>query len=231
MWMPLSEARKLPAPLCVVVIAIAFSGLVVVACGGQGENRTPSSTLRERPGEDGFREFMPLLQDALHRRDVPFLMNRLKTKDVVCRAEDVPTNTGGPQCESVGQSYAGFPVSHWRSEGGIVPVSAVEAQFNTLFSSLTPSGSDGFGAGAARVYAVDIGQDRYNAIISAMIERPSGFSGTGPLRVAINTTWSFEGGRWLLNGILTAYVGAEDLLAPTDIGRMAFPYWERVQSQ
>jgi len=214
--------------LTLLFVAIAA---LAAACGDEeeGPSATPDQGL-ELAGNDGFRRFVPLLQAALDRGDVAFLSDRLKTVDVVCGLEDVPTQLGGPQCDFEGQSYAGFEVGHWRSEGGVVPVSVVTSQFETLFATVQPSASDQFGDGAVRVYALNQQDDRQDAIIAAMIERPPNYAGSGPLRIALGTRWSFEGGRWMLTGTLSAYILAEDLLIPTEEGRPYYPNWERYRA-
>jgi hypothetical protein len=215
------------------VLAIASVG-VAAACGGdegEGSSPTPSEgTAAELPGNDGFRQFVPVLQEALDHGDVSFLADRMKTTDVVCGPQDVPTALGGPQCEFVGQAYPGFATGSWRSEGGVGPISNTTSQLEKLFATVQPSATDQFGDGAVRVYALNQADDRQDAIIAAMIERPANFAGSGALRIALGTSWSFEEGRWMLANILSAYVLAEDLLIPSEEGRPYYRNWERYQA-
>jgi hypothetical protein len=222
--------KHLPVFLVPVIVAIAA---LAAACGDEeeeGPSPTPDQGV-EQAGNDGFRQFVPLLQAALDRGDVSFLADRMKTIDVVCRVEDVPTQLGGPQCDFEGQAYAGFKTGTWRSEGGVGPASNTISQLEKLFATVQPSASDEFGDGAVRVYALNQEEEQQDAIIAAMIERPANFAGSGPLRVALATTWSFEEGRWMLTFILSAYVLAEDLLIPSEAGRPYYPNWERYQAQ
>jgi hypothetical protein len=221
-----------------VLTALAIATIVLAAACGDGgdEEEGPSptpdgGTAAELPGNDGFRRFVPVLQEALDRGDVSFLADRMKTIDVVCRVEDVPTQLGGPQCDFEGQAYAGFKTGTWRSEGGVGPASNTISQLEKLFTTVQPSASDQFGDGAVRVYALNQEEEQQDAIIAAMIERPANFAGSGPLRVALGTTWSFEEGRWMLTFILSAYVLAEDLLIPSEAGRPYYPNWERYLPQ
>jgi hypothetical protein len=108
-------------------------------------------------------------------------------------------------------------------------VETVADSLRELFSTVDSSAKDAFGDGGLQVYALDITDDHYTAVITAMIERPPNFAGSGPLRVADSMQWSFSGGRWALSGILVAYVLAEDLLIPTEEGKTYFPNWERYE--
>ena len=187
--------------------AIAVAAFVVAA---DDEGGRP-----EVAGEAGFRRFVPRLQQALDERDIEFLAKRMLITEVVCTAENFgPGSLGGPQCDFEGQSYDGFVVARWRSEGNIVPAFAVLGQLTTLFDTVQPAASDDFGDGKVRVYAIDLTPDKYHAIISALIERPPDFGGSGPLRIAIGTSWTFQNGRWRLPSILNAYVLAEEFLIP-----------------
>ena len=209
-----------------VILAITSVGLAAACGGDEQDGFSPTAnggTAAELPGNDGFRQFVPVLQGALDRGDVSFLADRMKTIDVVCGPEDVPTALGGPQCEFVGQAYAGFATATWRSEGGVGPVSNTIPQLQEVFATVQPSASDQFGDGAVRVYALNQADDRQDAIIAAMIERPSNFAGSGALRVALGTSWSFEEGRWMLANILSAYVLAEDSLDPQRAGAAVLP--------
>ena len=96
-----------------------------------------------------------------------------------------------------------------------------------MLTTAVPAESDEFGAGSVQVYALNIGEDRFDAIIAAIIERPSGVGDEGPQRVVYGTAWVFEGGRWMVQSTLTAFVLGEELL---DVAQPVYPNWERYES-
>lgn len=192
-----------------VMLALATAAMAAFVVAADDERGSPEAT-----AEAGFRQFVPRLQQALDERDIEFLAKRMVTTKVVCTAENFgPGTLGGPQCDFEGQSYDGFAVARWRSEGNIVPAFAVLGQLVTVFDTVQSSASDDFGDGRARVYALDLTPDKYHAIITALIDRPPDFGGSGP-RIAIGTSWTFQDGRWRLPSILNAYVLAEEFLIP-----------------
>ena len=186
---------------------------LAIACGDDdgGDQPAPTPTVDapaatstpvpdgEAGGADGFRQFIPTLQEALDEGDTSFLRDRALTEAIVCTADDVaPGGLGGPACEFEGQEFDGFQVGFWRSEGAIVPVEGVFTDFDTMFSTSLPDESDDFGDGSMQVYALNVGDD-FDAIVTAIIERPADFGGEGPLRVAVGTSWQFEGDAWMVN--------------------------------
>lgn len=228
-----------------VALAVLFL-LFAVSCGGaEDEGSTPSPTAPagatatappeasptsvsgEQPGDAGFRAFAAELDAAVKTQPVDFLRERMQTTHIVCGPEDVPPGLGGPACESVGQEFDGFDVSAWRSEGATVPVETAVRGLDAFFSGTLPDESDAFGGGAPQVYALNVGGGRHDAIVTAIIERPAEIAGEGPLRVALNTSWAFEEGRWLLTGVMYAYVLGDELLIPAPEARGLFPNWER----
>ena len=217
---------------------------LAVACGDDngGDQPTPTPTVDapaatstpvpdgEAGGADGFRQFIPAFQDALDQGDGTFLRDRALTQAVVCTADDVaPSGVGGPACEFEGQEFDGFGVAYWRSEGGIVPVEGAFSQFDTMFSTALPGQSDEFGDGAVRVYALNVG-DSFNAIVTAIVERPADFGDGGPLRAAVGTSWQFQGEAWMVTSTLVAFVLAEELLEPAGVVQPLYPDWERYQA-
>ncbi|MDI6857916.1 MAG: hypothetical protein QME71_06340 [Dehalococcoidia bacterium] len=229
-----------------VALVVLFL-LFAVSCGGaEDEESTPSPTppagatatappeasptsvSGEQPQDAEFRAFAADLDTAIKTQPVDFLRERMRTRHIVCRQEDVePRGPGGPACESVGQEFDGFEVSAWRSEGATVPVETAVRGLDAFFSGTLPDESDAFGGGEPQVYALNVGGGRYDAIVTAIIERPTDIAGEGPLRVALNTSWAFEEGRWLLTGVMYAYVLADELLTPALEARGLFPNWER----
>jgi hypothetical protein len=190
----------------------------------------PTPAGPESDGADGFRQFaVRVLDPAVRARDAAFLRGRMKTQPVVCTEQDLnPQGAGGPVCESAGQRYDGFPSGAWRSEGAIIPVDGAAETFQDFFSRVAAGQSDAFGDGRPEVYATSFGDDHARTVISAIVERPPDFAGSGPLRAAISTSWAFEGGRWVMTDMIVAYVLAEDFLQPTPEGRAYYPNWERL---
>ncbi len=194
-----------------LVLALAAAGIaaIVLFAGDQGP-----ATAREVSGDAGFRAFVPKLQLALDGKDLEFIARRMETTPVVCKAADIHPGAGGAQCNFVGESYDGFPVGYWRSEGVILPALTVLGQLGTLLETEQPAASDDFGDGRARVYALDLSPGKSHAIVTAMIARPPDFGEGGPIRIAIGTAWSFSDGRWRFTSMLQAYVSGEELLIP-----------------
>ena len=218
---------------------------LAVACGDDdgGDQPTPTPTVQapaatstpipdgEAGGADGFRQFIPTFQEALDGSDASFLRDRALTQAIVCTADDVaPAGPGGPSCEFEGQEFDGFTVTFWRSEGAIVPVENAFSEFDTMFSTALLAETDEFGDGAVRVHALNVG-DNFDAIVTAIIERPANFGGEGPLRVAVGTSWQFEGETWMVTSTLTAFVLGEELLEPAEVVRPLYPDWERYEAQ
>ena len=228
-----------------LIMFLLVPGLLflAIACGDDDANgdATPTSTVApaetptlpadgETSGADGFREFAATFQEALDDGDAAFLRDRALTEAVVCTADDVASGgPGGPLCEFEGQEFDGFTVTGWRAEGAIVPVEGVFTEFDTMFSTSLPVASDDFGFGAVQVYALNVGEDAFDAIVTAIIERPADSGGEGPLRVVVGTTWVFEDGRWMVIRTLTAFVLGEELLEPADDVLPLYPNWERYE--
>ena len=215
---------------------------IAIACGdGDGDgDPTPTSTVApaetptppaagETSGADGFRQFIPTLQDALDDGDASFLRDRALADAVVCTADDLaPGGPGGPACEFEGQEFDGFTVTFWRSEGAIIPVENAFSELGTMLATAMPAESDDFGDGTVQVYALNVG-DSFNAIITAIIERPVDFGGEGPLRVSYGTAWTFTDGSWMVTSTRTAFVLGEELLVPADEVGNLYPDWERYE--
>ncbi len=185
--------------------------------------------MRQR-ARTAFRQFAATLQEALDEGDAAFLRDRALTEPVVCTAGSVaPGGLGAPACEFEGQEFDGFLESFWRSEGAIIPVEAAFSAFDAILATALPAESDGFGDGSVQVYALNIEQDAFHAIITAIIERSSDFITEFPLRVSYGTAWAFEDGRWMVTSTLTANVLGEDLLVPADDALPLYPNWERYE--
>jgi hypothetical protein len=223
-------------------IIVAFAMLVALiggapACAGDDDRETtppaPTATSStqsaEHPGADGFRDFAGHLDAAVHAGDVAFITGRLKTERVICEEDDVPPpHLDSPRCSFVGETFEGFTLAHWRSEGGLVPATQIEEQLRDRFVRVAMAGErDEFTDGRPQVYAITASDQRYAALLTAMIERPSDFAGEGPLRVAIDTQWEFDNGRWVMIWMMNAYVLADEFLRPDDVVRTYYPLWQR----
>ncbi len=215
-----------------VIVAVAIA--VMAAACGDGTSPSGGQTPPERtppveqPGDAGFRQFASDVQDALARQDVEFFLNRAQTTKVVCTAEDLQGGLGGPLCEFEGQTYDGFPIGRWRSEGNIVPVADALSQLEMLFENVLPSAEDGFGDGEVLVYALSLDGRRADAVITGLIERPASFAGSGPLRGVVVSSWSFERQRWTLTSVLGAFVLGEEFLIPCEAAlQFLGGAWER----
>jgi hypothetical protein len=79
-----------------------------------------------------------------------------------------------------------------------------------------------------RVYALNVQDVAYKAVITWLQQRPADFAGTGPLRGVLSTNWSYRDNRWQLEApLITAYVLAEDFLAPH--AETGYDAWERFE--
>ena len=114
-----------------------------------------------------------------------------------------------------------------RSGGGTSPVENAFSGYDPMLAKALPGESDDCGDGSVQVYALNIGEDRFDAIIAAIIERPFGVGDEEPRRVVYGTAWVFEGGRWMVQSNLTAFVLGEELL---DVAQPVYPNWERYES-
>ncbi|MCH8065980.1 MAG: hypothetical protein IIC90_09185 [Chloroflexi bacterium] len=217
---------------------------LAIACGDDdgGDQPVPTPTVDapaatstpapdgEADGADGFRQFIPAFQEALDEGDASFLRGRALTQAILCTADNVaPAGPGGPSCEFEGQEFDGFTETFWRSEGAIIPVEDAFSDFDTMLLTAKPGESDDFGDGSVQVYALNVG-DNFDAIVTAIIERPADFGGEGPLRVAYGTNWVFESERWVVTSTLTAFVLGEELLEPAEVVQPLYPNWERYES-
>jgi len=201
---------------------------LVAAAGGCGLNDAgDNGGIEEHGGEAGFREFLDVLQAAVGDGDVDFLVERALTVEVVCGEDDVPPQTGGPECVEVGERFAGLPISRWRSEGGIRRIHDVRDDLAAIVARSVPAARDDFGGGGLTVYASNVSTDRFDAILTAITTGVAGSPEGSLRRVALGTRWIFDGSRWRLAGLLFAYGLAEDLLRPTDVGLMYYPHWDR----
>lgn len=173
----------------------------------------PANT--EKGGAEGLRWLATEMNTAFVKSDVSFFADRMKTVEVVCKAEDVnPQGAGGPACKTVGERFKGFETATWRSEGAISPVENTIKQLETLFKTADASASDKSGTGAPRVHSLNLEPGNYIIIFSAMIDQPWRSDVKGPVRVAFASSWSYNEGKWQMTRLMTAYVLAEELLTP-----------------
>ena len=221
-----------PAPTTTVVPAATNTppapASPTVAPTAAAGNNGPATSI-----SPAFRRFAGQINAALQAGNIDFFRQRAKTERVVCTAENTPAQLGGPSCERVGQEFDGFAVGNWRSHGSAVPVESALTQLARLWTQNTAPAADAYGTAAARVHAIGTSSsdegERYTAIATAMIERPSNFAGAGPLRVAMLLVWAPEGNDFRFEFLLSAFVLAEDFLDPSSEGRGWTPVWERFQ--
>lgn len=209
-----------------LVLALAATAVaaLALACGGDNDTASPTpaaptaTVAPTRPpgaefgGDDGFRAFAAKLDEAVKSGDVAFIAARYQLTTKTCAEEDL--GRGDPYCTAAGHTYEGLPFGRWRSEGAHEPTAVVTALIQERIDNQLRTEQDAFDRGWAQVAAINVQQDRYAAVITMLIPRPDNYAGTGPLRVAIGTSWQFDGERWRMTGGLNAGVLAEDLLTP-----------------
>jgi hypothetical protein len=111
-----------------------------------------------------------------------------------------------------------------------VPADNAAGAFARIFADQLPDESDGYGNGGAQVYALNVQDGAYKAAITALVPRPSDFAGSGPLRVALSTSWTFDGDEWrMISPLISAYVLAEDFLDPS--AESGYDAWERFERE
>lgn len=205
---------------------LAAVSMMAVACGEDPTTPTaspttastpvatkPPSTAPEAGGDAGFRAFARVLDTAIARGDVAFIEARFRLETTTCVAYDIEV-IDNPYCDSIGQTYEGLPLGHWRSSGAIVPAANVHALLQERIDQQLRTERDGFGSGEARIGAINVEPGAYAAVMTALIPRPANFDPGGPLRVSVGMSWAFEDGRWRMTGALSAGVLAEELLMP-----------------
>jgi hypothetical protein len=238
---------EMRTPPIIVIAALAALTFTALACGGDdGGDIATATPVVTRPPEGptptaetlsaiNFRNFAGEVQNGINSEGLDYITGRMDTEPVVCEAEDVGAGPGGPVCEFEGQEFDGFEVAFWQSEGAIVPEDDAVATFAEFFTGIRPDVEDDFGSGTPQVYALNIqddpaGEQAFDIIITAMIERPENFAGEGPLRVAVATSWGFVNGEWLVYRMLFAAVSSEDFLLPSEfVAEEIFPDWERFE--
>jgi hypothetical protein len=106
------------------------------------------------------------------------------------------------------------------------------AVISELWNQAVPGASDKYGPSSPVLYAVGAdspsGAKRsYTTVITAIIQRPSDFPGTEPLRVSLVLTWDPATNGFLLVYLLRAFHQGDEWLdrAPVTMERM--PVWER----
>ena len=182
----------------------------------------------DRPGEEGFRAFLRILDGGLRAQGGLAIKTRWKTIDVTCKAADVPKRADGALCERAGQEYKGVQAGDWRSEWTIAPVENVNQRLDQVTSTLKLDATDRFGDGNMRVYATSIGAGVYKTVITAIAASAAGSGGPSPARVAWVVTWEFDDARWKATSILFVSEAVEEVVAsvPPDV-KAILPNWAR----
>ena len=209
---PTQSAQQTPA---------VTSTIITTPTSVSPSSPTPAPTM---PVPPAIRDLGKDVDAALQRRDSSFFRQRAITQPITCRAEDVPPRgSGGPECRTVGQKFDGFPVAHWLSEGAIVTVEDALAQIERLWKESLAREKDQFGDGSPKVYALGPSA----VVLTALIERPQNFAGSGPLRVSLITHWRRENNLWQLVSITSAFVQGEHFLTPNPQAVQFLQGWER----
>ena len=199
--------------------------------GATGVAGTPGP---QEPVAADFRTFAGQLNDALAKNDITFFLDRVAPQHVVCSAEDAARQDFFASCAEAGEEYDGLGLGVWQSDTtGVVPVQRVLALISGLGALMDPEATDAYGGAQPVVYALGANQaggvDTQLALITAIIQRPEGLEGTGPLRVVLVTHWLEHEGNWYLYGVVQGVQYIGDLLDPTDAGRTYVQSWERFQ--
>jgi hypothetical protein len=234
---------KLPGRFLTVVLAVAAGSLLLAACGdGEQEataTATPTPTATATPetptgGTDpeDFAEFAELTARAAAEEDTAFFTGRVKGRTHTCSEIDVEGGgLGGVAqglCQEVGQQLEVVELSYWYSEGVLSQPESLERAIDSYFASALPEESDEYGTGAAQLYAIAESQSSDPerpfkvAILTAMTPRQG--AGSEPVRTARGILFNYVEGRWVIRGMLTADVLAEELLSPETA---PFSEWER----
>jgi hypothetical protein len=195
---------------------------------------TPGPTITPGTLSQEFRDFAPQIAAAAENEDIEFFLDHAIAVQVTCTEAGVQIEGFFAACETVGQQFQGMALSVWGLEvGGLVPGERVLGLIQSLWEANANGGSDAFGESKARLYALGANpQDGYDAqlaVITAMVPRPAGMEGTGPVRVALVTHWRFEEGDWRLFEVMQSVPYTEELLEPTDTGRQYINDWEQYQ--
>ena len=229
------------ATLAVVgVVAVAAATVVVFnttgsddsSVGGEDTTATPTPEPTEQPaagesgGVAGFMDFAGTLDSELRQGNIDAIIDRLAAEPYTCTDDDFGEGAGRPACDFAGQQFDGFLTSTWRSEGSLAPVERTEEFLRSFMAAVLPGEQDQYGTGEARVYATAAGEEPYKLVITAIIERPQGYGGDGPMRVSLVLPWQFEDGSWQAESILIAYVLGEEFLEPNPESSPLVPGWE-----
>jgi hypothetical protein len=190
------------------LISAILVALVTLACGEATSSRTAMPAATQPPaatpaaGPDGFRAFARQIEAAVVAGDTPFFRQRMKTVHVDCRTVTDANQIGGTACDTPDAIYEGFATAPWRTDGGgIHPADSAVAAFQRLFDDQLRGEGGDYGSGAAHVYALNVRDGAYAAVITALVARPPDFAGEGPLRVALSTSWLFENRQWRWAGL------------------------------
>lgn len=217
-----------------IISSLTLLGGLLASCGSDDTAPTTPASIPQAfattADPQDFRAFVRILDGDLRSGDMTLITTRMLTKHVVCAERDLTPEAGNPnRCQQVGEEYDGVQWGQWASEGQLKPVADAVDWFNALPAQVAVGASDPYGNALWQVYAINDGEFKL-AILSAIIERPAGFAGHGPLRVASLTEWHFGQGRWMVAAVMNAWVLAENFLAPGEAVRAnLFPEWERFE--
>jgi len=221
---------KFPRRFLAVVLAVVAGSLLLAACGGEGEEEepvpgTPTATPRTPTGgtdPEDFAEFADSAARAAAEQDAAFFAGRVRGRTYTCSEADIDgEGLGGVEqglCQEVGQQLEVVELWYWRSEGVLSQPESLERAIESYFASALPEESDEYGTGAVQLYAIAESQSSDPerpfkvAILTAMTPREGAAS--EPVRTARGILFNYVEGRWVIRGMLTADVLAEELLSP-----------------
>lgn len=214
---------------------LALAALVVLgsaACAGGTDGAStpppspgtppPTTTPGPEPADEaGFREFARQLDAKLRAGQIDEVIARLRVTPYTCKEGDTAAGLGQPDCERVGETFRSFPSANWPSESRVVRVERVVERLQEAQATVRPDARDNFGGPEHRVYALALSEGGMKIVTTAIIRRPAGIPGVGPIRTVhvFDSDYDAAAQRWELTGIVFAYVLAEDFLVPTEEGR------------
>lgn len=183
----------------------------------------------EAENRDGFVAMLRTFDAEMSRGAIDPIIARLHAEEYTCKASDIEPGLGQPECKTAGEVIQSVLVGNWRSEGGLRKVETVVAQIQALQKEIDTAKSDKWGDGFPTVYAFDAVE--HKAAVTMITKcLPQFQCPDGTMRVALVLTFEFEGGRWGVTNLLSAYVLAEEFLEPSaEAKQIQMPNWERFE--
>lgn len=216
------------------VLSLGIVGVAVYLLFAVNTDNASAPTPVPPASMDSFREFTrSQLVPALRNRDRDFFRERALTENVICTPEITPPRKiGGPDCKYVGEEFQGI-FSGNEGEGAIVPLESAIDNIERLSREEVIGAVDQFGDSHPQVYALGIREpvpspgelQRFESIITALIERPADFVPGGPLRMVMTLSWVLRDDDFSLLMIRTTLGSIGEALLMPNNAKM--PEWER----